>query len=154
MPAASTRPRSARTVLLRMAADQERAERIRALKDERPDLRWKDIAEAVSVTERAAQEWARSGAMDYDKVEKLAAVFGVTADYIWRGTPANGNTPSPFADRDDVLDRLDRIEQAISDIRNARPRHEPGDRQTALRWRRDSSRAGTSRASRCSRARR
>jgi transcriptional regulator with XRE-family HTH domain len=99
-----------------MAADQERAERIRALKDERPDLRWKDIAEAVSVTERAAQEWARSGAMDYDKVEKLAGVFGVTADYIWRGTQANGNTPSPFADRDDVLDRLDRLEAAVAEI--------------------------------------
>jgi hypothetical protein len=76
----------ARTVLLRMAADQERAERIRALKQERPDLTWRRIADHVGVTERSATDWQRKGGMEYDNAKKLAELFEVDVDYIWRGT--------------------------------------------------------------------
>lgn len=40
-----------------MAADQERADRIRALKQGRPDLTWRRIADHVGVTERSATDW-------------------------------------------------------------------------------------------------
>lgn len=102
-----------------MAADQERADRIRALKQERPDLTWRRIAEYVGVTERSATDWQRKGGMDFDNAKKLAALFEVDVDYIWRGTETN--TPSPFAGQDELTDRLDRLEQLIlEDIKERR----------------------------------
>lgn len=105
----------ARTVLLRMAADQERAERIRALKQERPDLTWRRIADYVGVTERSATDWQRKGGIEYDNAKKLAELFEVDIDYIWRGTESD--TPSPFAGQDELADRLDRIETSLSQAR-------------------------------------
>lgn len=70
-----------------MAADQERADRIRALKQERPDLTWRRIADHVGVTERSATDWQRKGGMEYDNAKKLAELFEVDVDYIWRGAP-------------------------------------------------------------------
>jgi transcriptional regulator with XRE-family HTH domain len=96
-----------------MAADQERADRIRALKDERPDLTWKDIADAVGVTERAAAEWARSGGMDPKNARKLAEVFRVHEDYIWRGEQSD--TPDLMSGplRAGDAAQLDRIEAKL-----------------------------------------
>jgi isopentenyldiphosphate isomerase len=76
---------SAHTVRLRMAADQERADRIRALKQDRPDLTWRRIADHVGVTERSAADWQVKGGIDYTNAEKLAELFEVDVDYIWRG---------------------------------------------------------------------
>jgi hypothetical protein len=100
-------PGSARTVLLRMAADQERADRIRALKAERPDLTWRRIADYVGVSERAASDWQKKGGIEYDNAKKLAEVFEVDVDYIWRGPSEADRAPSPVRRPDALADRLD-----------------------------------------------
>jgi transcriptional regulator with XRE-family HTH domain len=106
--------RSPRSVLLRMAADQERADRIRALKQERPDLTWRRIADHVGVTERAAADWQRKGGIEYDNAKKLAQLFEVDVDYVWRGTPEEERAPSPFDGQDALADRLDAIEHRVT----------------------------------------
>lgn len=118
MPVSLRTSGGARTVLLRMAADQERAERIRALKQDRPDLTWRRIADYVGVTERSAADWQRKGGIEYDNAKRLAELFEVDVDYIWRGT--DNGTPSPFAGQDQFADRLDRIEQALAEARQER----------------------------------
>lgn len=84
-------PRGARTVLLRMAADEERAERIRQLKTDHPGVTWASIAEAIGVKERSAVEWARTGGISYENAKRLAAHFSVDVDWLWRG----GQPPTP-----------------------------------------------------------
>ncbi len=101
--ATSRRERTARTLLLRMAADRERAERIRQLKNAHPELRWQAIADHVGVTLRAAQAWAQKGEIAYDNAKRLADLFdGVDVDYIMRGRalPPSGT-------------QLDRIESML-----------------------------------------
>lgn len=120
-------PGSARTVLLRMAADQERADRIRALKADHPTLTWRVIAESIGVTERAAAEWARSGGIAADNAEKLAQVFqkagaAVDFDWIWHGP--REETPSPFAQRDQVNDVREEFRADIDDLRERQERIE------------------------------
>jgi hypothetical protein len=97
-----------------MAADQERAERIRALKQERPDLTWRRIADHVGVSERSATDWQRKGGMEYDNAKKLAELFEVDVDYIWRGTESA--TPEPFANGNgsSVEDRLEQLADQIA----------------------------------------
>jgi hypothetical protein len=97
-----------------MAADEERAERIRALKQGRPDLTWRRIADHVGVTERSATDWQKKGGIEYDNAKKLAELFEVDVDYVWRGVESD--TPSPFAGQDDTADRLDRIEERLTRI--------------------------------------
>jgi hypothetical protein len=94
-----------------MAADQDRADRIRSLKQARPDLTWRRIADAVGVTERSATDWQVKGGISYENARKLAVVFEVDVDYIWRGTEST--TPRPFADGS-TDERLDRIEAALT----------------------------------------
>jgi hypothetical protein len=102
-------------VLLRMAADQERADRIRALKLERPDLTWRRIADYVGVAERSATDWQKKGGIDYDNAKKLAALFEVDVDYIWRGPIESERAPSPFAGQDAIAERLAAIEERVTD---------------------------------------
>lgn len=110
--------RSARTVLLRMAADQERADRIRALKLDRPDLTWRRIADHVGVSERAASDWQKKGGIEYANAEKLAALFEVDVDYIWRGTETN----TPDLSRNHAGEtQLDRIEAKLDRLLNLFP---------------------------------
>jgi hypothetical protein len=120
-----------------MAADQERADRIRALKQDRPDLTWRRIADHVGVTERSATDWQSKGGISYENAGKLAALFEVDVDYIWRGPSQADRAPSPFAAQDmqgdlaGILERieaqldeqnevLDRIEKAVESERQAR----------------------------------
>lgn len=105
---------SPRTVLLRMAEDQERAARIKGLKDSRPDLTWAKIAEGVGVKERSAIEWASSGGISEPNAKKLAALFGVPFDYIWRGPESD--TPDPFAHVNGGRSQLDRIEAKLDQL--------------------------------------
>lgn len=102
-------------MLLRMAADQERADRIRALKLERPDLTWRRIADYVGVAERSATDWQKKGGIDYDNAKKLAALFEVDVDYIWRGPIESERAPSPFAGQDAIAERLAAIEERVTD---------------------------------------
>lgn len=88
--------RSSRTVLLQMAHDEARAERVRELKNQRPDLTWRRIADAVGVSERSAFEWQKSGGMEHANAVKLAEVFEVDADWLWSGR-VPGETPDLMA---------------------------------------------------------
>ena len=107
----------ARTFLLRMAADQERADRIRALYESRPDLTWGRIAEHVGVKERSAWEWGRTGGIDYENVPALAELFEVDVDFIWRG-PANIDTPDLMeAARADQLEEVSKsFDERVTEI--------------------------------------
>jgi hypothetical protein len=112
-PDSLRRTGTARTVLLRMAADQERAARIDALKETRPDLTWRRIADHVGVSERSAYNWKVTGGIDYENAKKLAGVFDVDVDYIWRGPAEEDRAPSPFAGQDALADRFDALEQRV-----------------------------------------
>lgn len=109
------RHRTPRTVLLRMAADADRAQRLKQIKAERPDLKWRHIAEATGVSERTVAEWAKTGAMSYENAKKVAAFLVVDLDWLWRG-------PATAPDLMDVLsvsardEQLDRIEAGIADL--------------------------------------
>lgn len=108
-PASLRRTGTARTVLLRMAADQERADRIRALKLARPDLTWRRIADHVGVSERAASDWQKKGGIEYANAKKLAQLFEVDVDYIWRGTET---APDMFPPANPV----DALEGVLADV--------------------------------------
>jgi hypothetical protein len=104
-------------LLLRMAADQERADRIRALKLDRPDLTWRRIADHVGVTERSAADWQVKGGIDYANAEKLAQLFEVEVDYIWRGPVSN--TPDlsrPDVDYDERIGRMEQLIETQNDL--------------------------------------
>jgi len=119
----------AHTVLLRMAHDEARAQRIRALKARHVDVKWREIADYVGVSERSAIAWQKTGGISRPNVKKLAEFFrkvagdtSVTADWIWRGdAPAvdlvealNGDSPSV---NDEVLSRLAGIEEQVRLLR-------------------------------------
>lgn len=108
--------RSARTVLLQMAADQERAERLKQLKADRPSLRWRQIADAVGVTERSVAEWAKTGAMSYDKAKALAVFLEVDLQWLWEGPKRQSPDLMDALDggRSDLEERLERMEQQQS----------------------------------------
>lgn len=130
------RDRSAHTVLLRMAQDADRAERIKALKADRPDLTWGQLAEAVNVSERSVLGWAQKGTISYANAKKLAAFLKVDADWIWSGR--TGESPNLMAvldaGSDDRLGRieakLDALSQAVDQI--ARAIGVPGSDDTTL----------------------
>lgn len=90
-----------------MAADEARAERIRALyeerKEENPRFTWRAIAEHVGVSERAAHAWGKTGGINPEHVPKLAEILQADRDYIWRG-PRPEETP-------DLMDITARAEQ-------------------------------------------
>lgn len=108
------RPRSARTVLLRMAADEQRAQRIKALKERHPELTWRYIGDKVGVTERAAAAWGQTGGIAWPNAKKLAAVFieageDIDADYIWRGEVSTPNLGEVLGDGHGQLDRIEQL---------------------------------------------
>lgn len=106
-----------------MAADQERADRIRALKQARPDLTWRRIAEHVGVTERSATDWQTKGGMEYANAKKLAELFEVDVDYIWRGSPASDTPDLSRPDialteiLDDIKAQLAEQTQVLNDVK-------------------------------------
>lgn len=110
---------TAHTVLLRMAEDEGRASRIAELKERNPLLTWSEIARRVGVTERAATQWRRTGALKPENAELLAQVFGVDFDYIWTGP--RPDTPDLFVDRRRQQladeDRLARVEDTLQEVR-------------------------------------
>jgi hypothetical protein len=106
------RRRSTRSLILRMAADAERAERIRGLKDQRPDLTWARIADAVGVTERSAHGWRKTGAMSYEHAKKLATFLDIDLDWLWRGpheTPDLMGAISPAGQLDRLEGKIDQL---------------------------------------------
>lgn len=105
----------ARTVLLRMAMDEERAARIRSLKNARPDLTWSVIADKVGVTERSAIDWQKTGGISYTNCKKLAKLFKVDHDWLWSGVEQA--TPDLMGALGGVdAAQLDRIEAKLDEL--------------------------------------
>jgi DNA-binding XRE family transcriptional regulator len=129
-PWSLARQNGANMVLLRMAEDEGRAQRIAQLKQQHPRLTWAKIAEHVGVTERSAIKWQRTGALETENAVKLAELFGVDFDYVWWGP--RPETPEMFVDRrnspsapvavdrldGDLEDRIGAIEGTLAGITN------------------------------------
>jgi hypothetical protein len=113
MSAALPQHRAPRTVRLRMAQDTNRAERIRQLKADRPDMTWGYIADHVGVRERSAIEWQRTGGLTSGNAEKLAELFGVSYDYLWFGEE-RGATPDLLAG----VSKLEQVENVRGEFRS------------------------------------
>lgn len=104
-----------------MAADQERADRIRLLKKENPQLKWRHIADHVGVELRSAQMWQETGAISYENAKKLAGLIDDPerdVDWIMRGPRTN--TPSPFAGTDVVADEIAALRSEIEALHQQR----------------------------------
>jgi hypothetical protein len=102
-----------------MAEDQERADRLRTLKDEYPSVTWRQLAEHVGVRERSVLNWAAGKGMDYDHAVKVAEFFrdlgeDIADDYVWRGLRAN--TPTPFAVGDETAARMAALEGDLKQL--------------------------------------
>lgn len=109
--------RSGRTVLLRMAEDLERAQRIRECKEARPDLTWHRIAQYVGVTERAAAEWKNTGGISWQNAIRLAELFEVDRDWLWRGPVEEAPNLLETVARADQLDRVvERFSGRVDDV--------------------------------------
>ena len=100
-----------------MARDAEQlagqVERLRALKAQ-ARVNYRQIADAVGVTERQAQRWmSLEAASDIEphNLMKLAAYFGTTADFIEYGPVDRVTTPDPFP-----VSQLDRIEAKLDEV--------------------------------------
>lgn len=113
------RRRDAHTVLVRMARDEERAERIRELKGRYPpgDPSWGEIAAYVGVEERSALAWQQTGEIRRGNAVKLAQFFQergaeIDDDYVWSGPKPS--TPDLMSVLDADGDKLD---EAIAALR-------------------------------------
>lgn len=108
--ATSTKRGFAHTVLLRMAADDSRAQRIAEARRER-HIKWKVVADFVGVEQRSAQLWAQTGEISWDNCRRLAELFEVDAYWLMNGVERSP-TPDPFPPAND--EQLDRIEDALA----------------------------------------
>jgi DNA-binding transcriptional regulator YiaG len=111
--------RTAHTVLLRMAADEARAQRIRDLR-EQTELKWRELAQYVGVSERSAHQWGSTGAISQPNAMKLAELFrkhgaDIEPDYIWRGKrPSAPNLMNVLSNNESQLDRIEAEQQALN----------------------------------------
>ena len=112
-----------RTVLLRMAANQERAERLRLLKAETPGVTWRQVAEHCNVVERSVYGWLRTGAMEYDNAVKAAEFFSAHGRptrprWLYFGEVASPGLMDALSveEAETTGARLDRIEAMITEL--------------------------------------
>jgi len=121
--------RTARTVLLRMAADDARAQRIRDLR-EKTGAKWREIAAYCGVTDRSAQQWGATGSISDRNAVKLTEFFRgrgayISDDYIMRGdrpaTPPLLNVLEGAGEgltaTDELLGRLAALEEQVRLLR-------------------------------------
>jgi transcriptional regulator with XRE-family HTH domain len=117
MTASLTAPRSAATLRLQALMDEQQrieiGERLRELRDNSPETN-RSVGDYVGVSERTVAEWSagRQG-MTYDHAQKVAELFGVDIDWLWRGRE-QGPTPDLIGqlhgDGPEIEERLARIE--------------------------------------------
>lgn len=124
----------AHTVLLRMAADEARAERIRTLRIE-TGLKWRELAAYVGVSERSAHQWGATGAISHPNAVKLTELFRehgakVEDDYVWRGH--RPSTPKLMNMLSNGENQLDRIESKLDALIRLFAGVEDTDQQTAI----------------------
>lgn len=116
--------RSARTVLLRMAADEARGQRIYELYKNRADLKWGAIAAYCGVEERTVHNWASGKGMKPENAQKLAELFKVSFDYVWwgpDGPPEKLETPDVLealnpSEAQELRKQLNRIEEKLDKL--------------------------------------
>lgn len=67
------------------------------------------------MTERSATDWQTKGGISYENAKRLAKLFEVDVDYVWRGT--ENETPDPFAGAEGSLEErlADLADQLASD---------------------------------------
>lgn len=110
----SRKPRSSRTLALRMALEfqhqQEVADRIR---EKRGLVPQPVIAERVGVTLRACQEWEAGGGIKWENYGKLALALGTTVEYLMHGSDEQRALQAAEED----ATQLDRIEKALAEQR-------------------------------------
>ncbi len=84
--------------------------RIRDLREDR-DLRQIDVSEAIGIDQRTLSNY-ETGKTNPDAfaIIKLADFFGVSADYLL------GRTPSNTINTEDIIKKISRIRQELSDI--------------------------------------
>lgn len=71
-------------VLMNAQHKAEIGERIKELRDNSAETN-RSIAEYVGVGERSVAAWIAGGGITYDNAKKVAELFGVDEDYVWRG---------------------------------------------------------------------
>lgn len=104
----------------------EIGERIRALRIDSAETN-RTIADYVGVSVDAVKGWLAGGGISYDNAEKVAELFKVDVDWLWRGDrPAA--TPDPFRDR--YAEQLDEINRKLDEILRRLPATEPATRET------------------------
>lgn len=86
--------------------------RIRELRENSAETN-RSIAEFVGVGERSVAAWLAGGGIAWDNAKKVAELFGVDVDYIWRGK-LKSSTPDPFATESTAAD--DEIHQLRAEI--------------------------------------
>lgn len=99
----------------------EIGQRIKELRENSAETN-RSIAEHVGVGERSVAAWVAGGGIAWDNAKKVAELFGVDVDYIWRGERRKGATPdvmTVLSAEDEVLKRLDRIEKAVLAMRTS-----------------------------------
>lgn len=73
----------------------------------------------MGVTERSATDWQTKGGISYENAKRLAKLFEVDVDYVWRGT--ENETPDPFAGADgSVEERLAELADQLAADRQDR----------------------------------
>lgn len=102
--------RSATTLRLRwLMTEQEKieiSERLRELKHNSAETN-ESIADAVGVKERSVAGWlspTKPQAISYDNAKKVAALFNVSIDWLWRGKE-DITVPADFIDRFVALEK-------------------------------------------------
>lgn len=99
MSATFTSAPSAHSLRTRWLVEQQQrveiGERIKELRENSAETN-RSIAEYVGVGERSVAAWIAGGGIAYDNAKKVAELFGVDVDWIWRGR-IRGATPDPFA---------------------------------------------------------
>lgn len=121
--APSLRPRrSVSTVALRYLMEQQQkieiGQRIRERRENSAETN-RSIADYCDVSVEAVRNWIAGKGIAYDNAEKVAKLFGVDFDWLWRGeekgsTPDVMGTLSPNGSK-----QLDRIERLVGDLSQA-----------------------------------
>ena len=95
------------------------------IKDARERSKWRQqaVADKLGIGLRAYQKLEKEGTSHFERCEELAEILeleGVTADYLWDGTPEQPaspldalSAPTSAADLADLRDQLDRLERAV-----------------------------------------
>jgi transcriptional regulator with XRE-family HTH domain len=111
--------RGTTSLRLRWLMDEQQrleiGERLKDLRDNSPETN-RSVGDAVGVSERTVAEWSagRQG-MTYEHAKKVAELFDVDIDWLWRGK-GRGATPDLMGQLDGGSVILNRVEQMCQEI--------------------------------------